>query len=114
MYTILHNPRCSKSRQTLALLKENGTDPEVVLYLENPPTKTRLKEIGKLLGKPPIAFTRTNEHAFKEVGLTKESSDNDILNAMVAHPILIERPIVIKNNTHAVIGRPPEQALDIH
>lgn len=112
-FQILHNPRCRKSRETLALLEERGIQPEVILYLEHPPTKTRLKEIANMLGKKPIEFLRTKENIFKELGLKKDDSDETLLDAMAKHPILIERPIVIADNKKAVIGRPPENIFDI-
>jgi len=111
MYTILHNPRCRKSRETLALLQEKGIDPEIILYLESPQSQRRLKEIAGFLGLSPIEFTRTKEKRFKELGLSKMSSDAEILKAMAANPILIERPIVIRDNKKAAIGRPPENVL---
>jgi arsenate reductase len=112
-YTILHNPRCRKSRETLALLEKEGIEPKIILYLENPPTKKRLKEIAKLLNKKPIEFIRTHEKPFAELGLSKDDSDEALFVAMTEHPILIERPIVIKNNKEAIIGRPPENIFDI-
>ncbi len=113
MYHIYHNPRCSKSRQTFQLLKDNGIEPEVILYLENPPNKSELQDIAKLLGMKPIEFTRRKESEFKQAGLSKDSSDVEVLNAMVKYPKLIERPIVIKDNKKAVLGRPPESVLGI-
>lgn len=112
-YEILHNPRCSKSRQTLALLQENGTEPNVILYLESTPSKKRLKEIASMLDVKPIAMTRTNETRFKELGLAKDDNDGTLFDALAKNPILIERPIVIKDNKRAVIGRPPENVLSL-
>ena len=112
MYTIYHNPRCSKSRQTLELLKQHNIEPTVVLYLDEELTISKLKEIATLLNKKAIEFTRTKEAAFKEANLTKESSDDEIFEAMIKFPKLIERPIVIKGKK-AVLGRPPENVLDL-
>ena len=110
--TIWHNPRCSKSRQTLALLQDNGVTPEIRLYLNVPPTEQELLDVQAMLGGPVLGFTRTGEKTFRELGLTKTSGDADLLAALVAHPILIERPIVIANG-QARIGRPPENVLDL-
>jgi len=110
--TIWHNPRCSKSRQTLALLEAQGIKAAVRLYFEDRPTVTELENIAKLLGKSPIEFTRTQEDAFKEAGLTKDSTPEVILAAMAAEPKLIERPIVTSGNA-AALGRPPELVLTL-
>lgn len=111
--TIYHNPRCSKSRQTLALLEERGVSPAVVEYLSDPPSKATLKRIVKMLGVRPIDLVRRREEPFKTLGLvSKQDDDEAILNAMARHPILIERPIVIKGDK-AALGRPPENVLEI-
>ena len=110
--TIWHNPRCSKSRQTLALLEDNGVTPEVRLYLKDPPTKAELDAVIAMLGNSPKELVRKGDAAYREAGLTGESSDDDILAAMLEHPILIERPIVI-NGDRAAVGRPPESILSI-
>lgn len=110
--TIWHNPRCSKSRQTLALLQDNGHEPTVIKYLETPPTQDQISDLIRALDIPVIDMMRKGEKQFKELGLSKTSSDQDLIKAMVAHPILIERPIVISNN-RAAIGRPPENVLAI-
>lgn len=110
---IFHNPRCSKSRQTLQLLQDNGVEPEVVEYLKNPPSKSRLKQILKMLGLAPRQLMRTKETEYKEQGLADESlSQEQLIDAMLATPKLIERPIVI-NGDKAAIGRPPESVLKI-
>ena len=110
---IFHNPRCSKSRQTLQLLQENGVEPEVVEYLTAPPSKTRLKQILSMLGMKPRQLMRRNEAEYKEQGLADESlTQEQLINAMLATPKLIERPIVI-NGDKAAIGRPPESVLEI-
>jgi arsenate reductase len=108
--TIWHNPRCSKSRVTLGLLQERGIDPVQVKYLENPPTDTEIRAAQIALKIPPIELMRRNEAAFKELKLSKESTDDELIAAMATHPILIERPIVFAGKK-AVIGRPPENAL---
>jgi len=110
--TIYHNPRCSKSRQTLALLEEQGITPEVVLYLEAPPSPDALAGLIAKLGITPWALLRRGEAEFKALGLNQDMSDAALIDAMVSHPKLIERPIVVVGN-QAALGRPPEQVLDI-
>ncbi|MFP2240180.1 arsenate reductase (glutaredoxin) [Pseudescherichia vulneris] len=112
--TIYHNPRCSKSRETLALLKENGVEPEVVLYLDTPPTAETLKKLLKMLGMNSAReLMRQKEDLYKELNLADSAlSEDALIAAMVAHPKLIERPIVVKDG-QARIGRPPEQVLEI-
>ena len=110
--TIYHNPRCSKSRNTLALLQENGVQPQVVLYLETPPSSGEIKVLLKKLGIPAADLVRRGEADYKASGLDKDSSEADIVAAMVKYPKLIERPIVVRGDK-AVLGRPPENALDL-
>ena len=111
--TIYHNPRCSKSRQTLALLEERGADPQVIEYLKTPPTAAELKAILKTLGMRPRDLMRRNEAPYKELGLGDDSlSDDALIEAMVENPILIERPVVVKDG-RAAIGRPPESVVEI-
>lgn len=112
--TIFHNPRCSKSRQTLALLEEKGIQPEVVNYLNTPPTVEKLKEIfGQLELESVRAMMRTKEDIYKELQLADPAlTDDQLFQAMSEHPKLIERPIVVSNGK-AKHGRPPEQVLDI-
>ncbi len=111
--TIYHNPKCSKSRQTLALLEEHGAEPTVIEYLITPPTKEELTEILAKLGFKPRDLMRKKEDAYYLCQLDNMSfSDEDMIDFMVKHPILIERPIVLANGK-AAIGRPPEQVLDI-
>ncbi|MFQ5659760.1 MAG: arsenate reductase (glutaredoxin) [Gammaproteobacteria bacterium] len=111
--TIYHNPRCSKSRQTLQLLRDKGIEPEIIEYLKTPPGKTRLREILKLLGLKPRELMRKKETAYKEAGLDDDSlSVDQLLTAMVEHPVLIERPVVLANG-RAALGRPPENVLKI-
>ena len=104
---IYHNNRCSKSREGLNILENSNKEFEVVNYLENPPTVKELKEILTMLGFTPIQLVRKNESIWKEKYKNKELSENQIISAMIAHPKLIERPIVI-SGSKAVIGRPPE------
>jgi arsenate reductase len=110
--TIYFNPKCSKCNLTLALLKEKGETPEVVEYLQNAPSKDELKNILSLLDLKANQLLRTHEGAYQEAGLTDASSEDEILDAMMKHPILIERPIVVHNGK-AAIGRPPENILKI-
>lgn len=111
---IYHNPRCSKSRQTLELLNLHGIRPTVVEYLNEVPSKDELKNILKLLGMKPRELMRVNEPEYKALGLdNKELSENDLIEAMLKTPKLIERPIVVVDASKAVIGRPPEKVLDI-
>jgi arsenate reductase len=108
---IYHNPRCSKSREALALLIEQSQDVEVVEYLKNAPTKKHLKELIDLLGIKPIQLIRTKEETFKPYK-DKQLTDKEYIALMADFPVLIERPIVIKDKK-AVIGRPPQLILDI-
>lgn len=110
---IYHNPRCSKSRATLALLEENNITPEVRLYLENPPTEAELSQVVVQLGISPRQLLRKGEAEYKENNLADDSlTDEQIIALMVEFPRLIERPIVITNG-QARIGRPPESVLEI-
>lgn len=109
---IYHNPRCSKSRQTLALLQEKGVEPEVVLYLDTVPTNDELKILLAKLEIRPMQLVRKGEAVWKEKFKGKELSDDEIIAAMISNPKLIERPIVVKDNK-AVLGRPPENALEL-
>ena len=111
--TIYHNPRCTKSRQALELLRQRGLEPDIIEYLKNPPLKSELAGILALLGLKPRELMRTKETAYKANGLDAPSlSDDQLLGAMIEHPILIERPIVLANGK-AAIGRPPENVLEI-
>ncbi len=110
---ILHNPRCSKSRKTLTLIEQAGVDPEVVLYLETPPAADELDEILGKLGLEPMELVRRGEEIYKELGLGgRELSRQELIDLMVAHPKLIERPIVIAGE-RAVLGRPPENVKEL-
>ena len=111
--TIYHNPRCSKSRQTLELLRRQGLEPNIIEYLKNPPGKSELSGILALLGLGPRDLIRKKEAVYKANGLDAPGlSDEDLITALIEHPILIERPIVVANGK-AAIGRPPENVLDI-
>jgi arsenate reductase len=109
--TIYHNPRCTKSRETLKLLENRGESLRVIEYLNSPPTAAELKRILKLLGKAPREILRFKEA--KDAGVDPEKlSDDQLIAAMVKHPVVIERPIVVKGNK-AALGRPPEAVLGI-
>lgn len=111
--TIYHNPRCSKSRQTLALLEENGVTPTIVKYLETPPSADELKLVLSQLDISARDLLRKKEAEYKEAGLDDASlSDDQVIAKMIEFPKLIERPIVIKGE-QARIGRPPESVLEI-
>ncbi len=108
---IYHNTRCSKSRCTLDIIREQGGDPEIVEYLKNPPTKAEILALLVMLEIKPIDLIRTNEPIFKEKYKDKVLTDDQCIDAMVEYPILIERPIVVKGGK-AIIARPPEKVLD--
>jgi arsenate reductase len=110
---IMHNPRCSKSRTTLQLLRDNGVEPEIILYLETPPDADALTSILDKLDMRPRDLMRKGQQEYKEMGLGNEQlSDEQLIAAMIEAPILIERPIVLANGK-ARIGRPPESVLKI-
>lgn len=112
-YTYYHNPRCSKSRQALTILNEHGIEPTIINYLETPPNKATLQKILSQLGISARQLLRKGEEEYKQLGLTDESlSEDALIDAMVKHPILIERPIVIVGNK-AIIARPPEKVLTL-
>ncbi len=110
--TLWHNPRCSKSRAALALLQERGITPGIRLYLSEPPTVEELEILRRQLNAPVITFTRTGESIFKELGLTRTSTDASLIAVIVRHPILLERPIFVARDK-AVVGRPPEAVLSL-
>ncbi|MCK7595759.1 arsenate reductase (glutaredoxin) [Microbulbifer sp. CAU 1566] len=113
MWTIYHNPRCSKSRQTLQVLQDNNVEPQVVLYLETPPDAATLQSLLQKLGIGARDLLRKGEDAYKELNLKDPAlSDEALVQAMATHPKLIERPIVVKGN-QAVLGRPPENVLEL-
>jgi len=109
---IYHNPRCSKSRQTLAIIREKGEEVEIVEYLNNPPNKIELKEVLKKLGMKHGQIIRKGESIYKENYKGKSYTDEEWIEIMANNPILMERPIVVKGNK-AVMGRPPENVIDL-
>ncbi len=109
---IWHNPRCSKSRDSFKLLEEKGIDAEIVKYLEDVPTKEELTELLSMLGMTARELMRTKEAVYKELNLKDENSEEALIEAMIANPKLIERPIVIRGNK-AVIGRPIEKVIEL-
>ncbi|MBT8447223.1 MAG: arsenate reductase (glutaredoxin) [Gammaproteobacteria bacterium] len=110
---IYHNPRCSKSRQTLALLRERGIEPDIIEYLKTPPSAAELRRLVKLLGMAPRDLMRRKEAPFKDRNLGDPSlTDDALISAMHEDPVLIERPIVVRGD-RAAIGRPPEAVLEI-
>ncbi|MCF6201273.1 MAG: arsenate reductase (glutaredoxin) [Hydrogenimonas sp.] len=110
--TIWHNPRCSKSREALKLLEDEGVEPKVYKYLDEKPTKEQIAELLNMLGLKPCEIMRTKESIYKELGLKDVDDDDKLIEAMVEYPKLIERPIVVKGS-NAVIGRPPEKVVEI-
>lgn len=111
--TMYHNPRCSKSRATLELLHKRGLTPEIIEYLVTPPDPATLEALARKLDRRPRDFLRTGESAWKDLGLSPDSvDDEELLRLMSEHPILIERPIVVCGD-RARIGRPPETVLEI-
>lgn len=111
-FTIYHNPRCSKSRNTLALLEEKGISPAVMLYLESPLGVAEIEGLLTKLGMGAGQLVRRGEEAYKQCGLDKDSTDADIVAAMAEYPKLIERPIVVSGE-RAILGRPPENVLEL-
>lgn len=109
---IYHNPRCSKSRETLSLLQTRGIEPEIVEYLKDPPDADEIRELLRKLDVPVADIVRTGETAFRESGLALESPPDDLIELIVAHPSVLQRPIVVVGN-QARIGRPPEQVLEL-
>ena len=112
-YKIYHNPRCSKSRQTLSLLRENGIEPEVVEYLKYPPQKKELQMISNAVGLKPASFVRKNENDYKENGIAEYLDDDEkVFQYIEKYPKIMERPIVVSNGI-GVIGRPPSNVLGL-
>ena len=109
---IYHNPRCSKSRQSLALLRENGVEPEVIEYLKTPLDEVALRDVFVKLGLKAHEVVRTKEEPYEQLALSPDSSEEEVIAAIVKYPILMERPIVVKGNS-AVIGRPPENVHEL-
>lgn len=112
MIEIWHNPRCSKSRQTLALLEERGVAPSVRLYQEDAPSAEEIRAVIASLGVPTAKIMRVKDGLFRDLGLSADDDEARLIEAMAAHPALIERPIVVANGK-AALGRPPEAVLDI-
>jgi arsenate reductase len=108
----LHNPRCSKSRAALELVRDAGAALPVREYLNDPLSADELRRLAELLGVRPIALARRNEPEFAAQGLSDATPDDDVLRAMAEHPILVERPIVVRGGK-AVIGRPPEKVREV-
>lgn len=113
-FVIYHNPRCSKSRQALELLREKGIEPKIIRYLEETPSVSELDDLCSLLGKEPLDITRTGEELFKQLGLAKTDQRDRMgwLTILASNPKLIERPIVC-SGARAVLGRPPENVLTL-
>jgi arsenate reductase len=109
---LYHNPRCSKSRAALELLREHGVEPRVVEYLKTPLTREELETLRRRLGLEPSDWVRRGEETYAAAGLSAESPDDQLLDAMTRHPILIERPIALRGD-RAVVGRPPERVLEL-
>ena len=109
---IYHNPRCSKSRQSLALLRENGEEPEVIEYLKTSLDEVALRDLFVKLGLEAHEVVRTKEEPYEQLALSPDSSEEEVIAAIVKYPILMERPIVVKGDS-AVIGRPPENVREL-
>ncbi len=109
---IYHNPRCRKSRETLQLIEDRGQKPEIIEYLKTPPSKAELTNLIKTLGVKPADLIRKGEAEYKELYKGKILSDEEWIDAMIAHPKLIERPIVVEGKS-AILGRPPENVLEL-
>ncbi len=111
-FTIYHNPRCGKSRAALGILTGHGIEPTIVEYLKTPLDRDQLRALLKKLGLKPEQIVRKGEEVYKQAYASKAMTDDDWLDALVAHPILMERPIVVKGN-RAVVGRPPEKVTEL-
>ena len=107
-----HNPRCTKSRQTLSLIESHGYQPRIRPYLNDPPSEDEIRSVLKALGIKALGLIRTKEKLFRELGLTADTSEDALIAAMAEHPILIERPILIFGD-RAAVGRPPEAVLSL-
>jgi arsenate reductase (glutaredoxin) len=109
---IYHNPKCTTSRKVLQLLRDRGIEPTIVKYLDDPPSQKRILELIDMLGVAPAALLRTRQSEYTELGLSPRSSKTEVARAIAAHPVLLERPIVVHAGK-ARIGRPPESVLEI-
>ena len=110
---IYHNPRCSKSRQTLALIRDRGVEPEIVEYLKTPLDREALQDLLRVLGMTARDLVRSGEAPYRELGLAEpDTSEDDLIAAIAAHPILMQRPVV-RRGGRAVVGRPPERVADL-
>jgi len=112
MIKIYHNPRCRKSRETLEIIRQAGYEPEIIEYLQNPPSETELKDLLKKMGKRPEEIIRKGEDVFKTNFKGKQLTDDEWIKVMVENPKLIERPIVVKE-TKVILGRPPENVKNL-
>lgn len=112
MTEIWHNPRCSKSRQTLALLEGRGITPTIRLYQQDAPSEAEIRAVLQALDRPASALVRTGDALFRDLGLTKDMDEDHLIAAMATHPALIERPVVLHNGC-AALGRPPESVLTL-
>ena len=112
MLKIYHNPRCSKSRETLEILRENGQEPEIVEYLKDAPDEQELRRIVKMLGIQAEELVRKGESIYKEKYKGKEYSNEEWIRILAENPVLLERPIVVKGN-QAILGRPPQNVLTL-
>ena len=112
--TIYHNPRCSKSRATLQLLEDNDIQPNIIEYMNEPPDRETLEKITSMLGLPVRDLLRSHEQVFKDAGMDDaELTDDEIYEAITQCPTLLERPIVVVDDSKAALGRPPENVLEI-
>jgi arsenate reductase len=109
---LLHNPRCSKSRAARELLEARGVAFRERRYLDDPLDREELADLRARLGRPAIEWTRTGEAAFREAGLSRESDEEALLDALASHPVLLERPVLVRGR-RAVVGRPPETVLEL-
>jgi arsenate reductase len=109
---LLHNPRCSKCREARALLEERGVAFRERRYLEEPLSRNELDDLARRLGRPVREWVRSKEPPFKEAGLDASSDDGTILDAIARHPVLLERPVLIRGE-RAIVGRPPEKVLEL-
>lgn len=109
---LYHNPRCSKSRAAKQLLEEHGAAFRVVEYLKTPLTRAELAALARKLGRPAAEWVRRGEQAWQQAGLSEHSSDEELLDAIAAHPVLLERPLLVRGE-RAVVARPPERVLEL-